>query len=178
MGTQRFLFFRLLWRKLWLRQSQAANSVHRVRVAILSDRQERVSTLAQQVKLSENAQVIFAQTVLPLTAGKDQPFLRHLRHQGVRVVLFDSLNLEYDLSSIRAIRERAADVAIIAIAPFADLHVMAAAMQAGALLMRCAFPFCTRRSSPKIRRFGGAVRNKPYTGVILTAQSLECESCV
>jgi len=111
---------------------QAANSVHRVRVAILSDRQERVSTLAQQVKLSGNAQLIFSHAVLPLLTAEHHPLLRHLRHQGVRVVLFDSQNLEYDLSSIRAIRERAGDVAIIAIAPVADLHVVAAAMQAGA----------------------------------------------
>ena len=110
---------------------QAANSVHRVRVAILSDKQERVQVLTQQVKLSENAKVIFAHSVLPLTAGKDQPLLRHLRHQGVRVVLFDSQNLECDLSSIRAIRENAGDVAIIAITPDVGHGRVIAALEAG-----------------------------------------------
>ena len=113
-----------------LRQAENQLDVAGLRVAILSDKTDRVSILMTQVKLSENAQVIFTQAGLPFAASDS--FSSELRRLGVQVVLFDSQVLEDNLSSIRAIKKNARDVAIFAITPdYSTGRVIAAAVRAG-----------------------------------------------
>lgn len=108
---------------------QVAKSAHRLRIVILSDKKERVSFLRQQVELSWNQEIVFSEAILPLAAM--DAFSWDLRRLGVRIVVFDCQNLEDNLSSIRAIRENAGDVAIIAITPDVGHGRVMAALEAG-----------------------------------------------